>query len=282
MVGRVGRKNKEGKNIFYEPTSGIPPLTMLGKAPGHDVEILWELGSDPANPAQRGITPLSQLVFISKEGKTVPLPFRPGRWTPEKIKEILKEKGVAADGILAFGNKAEEDAEMRALTDALAPGGKEQEVPPITHGTRIEGEMKAPISEKYLRAIAKVGFHYFLKYFPHFSGLEPEFDDIKQFIYHGTATRTIVHRVDEPFLKILQQPGARLNRWCHLLSAQSDANGIEARMQFFAGPQVQPLVWSVSISNKPSTHVQSTGYAFVYFDVVEEEYQGERVELIAV
>ncbi len=213
MVGRVGRKNKEGKNIFYEPTSGIPPLTMLGKAPGHDVEILWELGSDPANPAQRGITPLSQLVFISKEGKTVPLPFRPGRWTPEKIKEILKEKDVAADVILAFGNKAEEDAEMRALTDALPPGGKEQEVPPIMHGTRIEGEMKAPISEQYLRAIAKVGFHYFLKYFPHFSGLEPEFDDIKQFIYHGTATRTIVHPVNEPFLKILQQPGARLNRW---------------------------------------------------------------------
>ena len=91
-----------------------------------------------------------------------------------------------------------------------------------------------------------------------------------------------MHPVDEPFLKILQQPGARLNRGCHLLSAQSDANGIEARMQFFAGPQVQPLVWSVSISNKPSTHVQSTGYAFVYFDVVEDEYQGERVELIAV
>ena len=68
---------------------------------------------------------------------------------------------------------------MRALTDALAPGGKEREVPPITHGTQIEGEMKAPISEKYLRAIAKVGFHYFLKYFPHFSGLDPEFDDIK-------------------------------------------------------------------------------------------------------
>ncbi len=61
-----------------------------------------------------------------------------------------------------------------------------------------------------------------------------------------------MHPVDEPFLKILQQPGARLNRGCHLLSAQSDANGIEARMQFFAGPQV------------------------------EDEYQGARVELIAV
>ena len=71
----------------------------------------------------------------------------PGRWTPEKIKEILKERGVAADGILVYANTAEEDAEMRALTDALSPGGKEQEVPPITTGMRIEGEMKAPISE---------------------------------------------------------------------------------------------------------------------------------------
>ncbi len=282
MVGRVGRKNKDGKNIFYEPTSGIPPLTMLGKAPGHDVEILWELIPDPANPGQLGIAPLSQLVFSSKDGKTVPLPFRPGRWTPEKIREILKERGVAADGILVYANTAEEDAEMRALTDALSPGGKEQEVPPITTGMRIEGEMKAPISEKYLRAIAKVGFHYFLKYFPHFSGLEPEFDEIKQYIYLGKATRPIVHPVDEPFLKILQQPGATPDKWCHLLSAESDANGIQARMQFFAGPEVRPLVWSVSISKKPSTHVQSTGYAFIYFDDVGDEYHGARVELIAV
>ena len=171
---------------------------------------------------------------------------------------------------------------MTALTDALAPAGKEREVAPLMHGAEIDGEMKAEISEKYVRAIAKIGFHFFLKYFPTFSGFEPELDDIKRFIYEGKATREVVRRVDEPFLKDLQQRGARLNKWCHLLSAESDEKGIEARIQFFAGPEVLPLVWSIVISTNPSKHVQSTGYAFVYFDDVTEEYQGQRTELIAV
>jgi hypothetical protein len=151
-----------------------------------------------------------------------------------------------------------------------------------SHGVEIDGEMKAEISEKYVRAIAKIGFHFFLKYFPTFSGLEPELDDIKRFIYEGKANRQVVRRVDDPFLRDLQQPRARLNKWCHLLSSQSDGNGIEARIQFFAGPEVQPLVWSIVISTNASKHVQFTGYAFVYFDDVTEEYQGKRVELIVV
>lgn len=36
------------------------------------------------------------------------------------------------------------------------------------------------------------------------------------------------------------------------------------------------------ISTKPSAHVQFTGHAYVYFDDVTEEYQGQRAELIAV
>ena len=41
-------------------------------------------------------------------------------------------------------------------------------------------------------------------------------------------------------------------------------------------------MWSIVISTKPFTHVQYTGHAFVYFDDVTEEYQGQRTELIAV
>lgn len=225
---------------------------------------------------------MSQLVFISNDGKTLRLPFRRGKWTVGRIREILKQSGVTGEQIVAVGNSDEEHAEMKALTDVLAPAGKELEVAPLVNGAEITGEMKAEISEKYIRAIAKVGFHFFLKYFPNFSGLEAEFDDIKRFIYHGKANRQVVRRVDEPFLRDLQQQGARLNRWCNLLSAQSDERGVEARIQFFVGPKVQPLVWSILISTKPSEHVQYTGYAFVYFDDVTEEYQGQRVELIAV
>src|ERR1700730_14086143 len=116
MIGRVGRKNHRGKNIFYEPTHGIPPLAILGKHPGHDFEILWEWVPDPANPGTYACAPLSQLVFISKDGKSTQLPFRHGRWTVDRIQEILKARGVTADQIVVVGNTAEEHAEMKALT----------------------------------------------------------------------------------------------------------------------------------------------------------------------
>jgi hypothetical protein len=226
---------------------------------------------------------MTQLVFISKDGGNIlRLPFRRGKWTAERIREIAKAEGVTGEQIVAIANSEEEFAEMKALTDALAPTGQEREVAPLVAGVEMVGEMKAPISEKYLRAVAKVGFHYFLKFFPHFTGLEPEFDDIKRYIYEGKADRLIVRPVDEPFLRDLQQKGARLNKWCHLLSAESKETGIEARMQFFTGPEVNPIVWSVVFTEKPSKHIQTTGHVFVYFDEVKDGYDGVRGDLIAV
>jgi hypothetical protein len=76
LVGRVGTKNHEGKSIFYEPTFCIPPLAVLGKHPGHDFEILWQLIPDPANPGVRRCAPMSQQVFMTQDGQTLQLPFR--------------------------------------------------------------------------------------------------------------------------------------------------------------------------------------------------------------
>jgi hypothetical protein len=102
---------------------------------------------------------MSQLVFISDDGKALRLPFRPGRWTAERIKTVLEKSGVKGDHIVALGSTDEEHAEMKALTDVLAPAGKDREVAPMVDGA------------------------------------------------------------DEPFLRDLQQRGARLTKWCHLLSA---------------------------------------------------------------
>ena len=282
MVGRVGRKKHKEKSIFYEPTHGIPPLGVLGRYPGHDFEILWSLVPDPANPGVRTCAPMSQLVFMSKDGgKILRLPFRPGKWTADGIRQIAKAQGVTGEQIVAIANSEKEFSEMKALTDALAPQGKELDAAPLVAGVEMVGEMKAPISQQYLRAIAKVGFHFFLKYFPHFTGLEAEFDEVKRFIYEGKANHTIARPVEEPFLRDLQQRGARLNKWCHLLSAESKESGIEARMQFFAGPEVNPIVWSVVFTQQPATHVQCTGHVFVYFDEATDGYDGIRGDLVA-
>jgi hypothetical protein len=220
---------------------------------------------------------------MSKDGgRVLRLPFRQGKWTVERIHEIAKAQDVTGEQIVAIANSEKEFVEMKALTDALAPTGQERDVPPLVTGVEMVGEMKASISDKYLRAIAKVGFHFFLKYFPHFTGLESELNDIKRYIYEGKADRSIVRPVDEPFLRDLQQRGARLNKWAHLLSAESKETGIEARMQFFAGPEVNPIVWSVVFTEKPSNHVQATGSTFVYFDEPRDGYDGVRGDLIAV
>jgi hypothetical protein len=231
----------------------------------------------------KSCAPMSQLVFISKDGGNVlRLPFRKGKWTVERIREIAKAQGVTGEQIVAIANSEEEFVEMKALTDALAPAGQERDVAPMVTGVEMVGEMKAPISEKYLRAVAKVGFHFFLKYFPLFSGLEPELDGIKRYIYEGKADRLIVRPVDEPFLRDLQQNGARLNKWAHLLSAESKETGIEARMQFFAGPEVNPIVWSVVFTEKPQKYIQTTGHVFAYFDEPRDGYDGVRGDLISV
>jgi hypothetical protein len=226
--------------------------------------------------------PMSQFVFISKDGGNIlRLPFRLGKWTPERIRKIAKSQGVTGEQIVAIANSDEEFAEMKALTDALAPDGKEREVAPLVAGAGMVGQMTAPISEMYLRAVAKVGFHYLLKYFPAFTGFETEFGEVKQYIYEGKAARKIVQPRDEPFLRDLQQKGARLNKWCHLLSAESNETGIEARMQFFAGPEVNPIVWSVVFTERPAKHLQNTGHVFVYFDEAKDGYDGVRGDLIA-
>ena len=274
MVGRVGRKNHNDKNIFYEPTMGIPPLAVLSKAPGQDFETLWEL------VAEGKCQPMSQLVFIEKGGRSWPLAFRRGVFTAQRIRELLKERGLEPNQIAAISNGENEAEEMKALTDELLPEGKEGQLEAVQDGVQMEAEMKAPISALYQRAIAKIGFHFFLKHFTQFSGLEREFDDVKRFIHAGTADRKIVEPLRQPFAIELQQ-GGRMKRWGHLLSAECSESGIEARMQFFAGPRVQPIVWRVVIGKNPSKLVykQAIGHAYLYFDDVGGDFHGEKAEL---
>ncbi len=274
MVGRVGRKNHRNKNIFYEPTMGIPPLAVLGRHPGHEFEILWE----PVG--QTGFRPMSQLVFIGRDGRSQALPFRRGVTNADKIRRALAVHRVEPAQIVAVPNSDEEAEEMQALTDELLPGGRQTEMAPLVDGAQIDGQMNAPLSAQYLRAVAKIAFHYFLNYFPQFSGLEGEFDNIKRFIYTGQSEGQVVLAEHQPFILELQA-GGQLKRWGHFLSAEITERSIEARVQFFAGPPVQPFVWRILIGRNPARIIynEAIGYAFLYFEDVGGDFHGERVPL---
>jgi|SRR5580692_1880953 hypothetical protein len=57
MIGVRGRKKHRKKNIFYERTAGMAPLTVIAQQPGQDYTVLWHTYSLAAvaqrSPAQR-------------------------------------------------------------------------------------------------------------------------------------------------------------------------------------------------------------------------------------
>lgn len=73
MIGVRGRKKHRKKNIFYERTAGMPPLTVIAQQPGQDYTVLWEM--DGFSEGRQ----IKQLVFRNEENTAIHLPYIPGQ-----------------------------------------------------------------------------------------------------------------------------------------------------------------------------------------------------------
>ncbi len=275
MLGVKGRKAHRKKDIFSERTAGMPPLTVIAQQPGEDYTVLWEM--DGLSEGRQ----IKQLVFRDEKDTDIHVPFRPGRLAKDLERFRSEHKGKSLRLITYVHDTAnvEEEKEIELVCSDFLEG-KRSELR-IPQGGNIEAEMRAAVSLPYLRAIAKIGFHSMLAHFP-FTGLEPQFDGIKRFIFTGHDHERFVQSMREPFVEELKNPVAVLKRWSHLLSAQFDYDNAEARMQFFAGPRLQPLVWRVLLGANPSRVVGTLGKAFKYeyFDARDKEgYAGEMTPL---
>lgn len=272
MTGVKGRKKHRPKNIFVEPTLGLPPLTVTGTHPDFGLDILWEM----SGPGQA--VPLRQVVFRKHDGTHVKVPLRSG-----KMKTDMDRAGEDWNTWeLVFSNVANADEEEYQSVFGGKTGGMSTVPLQEASGKELEGQMKAQISLPYVRAIAKIAFHFVLAHF-HFSGFEPEFDNLKRFIYHGIGN-VPARIVDEPFMLQLVPENARLTKWCHFLTAEIADGRFDCRMQFFAGPELKPFVWRVDLGPNPSRIVtqMSMGVAFAYFDKPDKDgYVGLMTELQA-
>jgi hypothetical protein len=267
MLGVKGRKQHRKKNIFYERTAGMPPLTVIAQQPGQDYTVLWEM-EGMAEGRQ-----IKQLVFRDETNTDIHLPFRPGQLGRdfERFRNEHKGRSLRLITYLYDNANPEEEREIELVCSDFLRGTRSE--PMIPQGGNIDAEMRAAVSLPYLRAIAKIGFHFMLAYFP-FTGLEPQFDGIKRFIFTGNDHERYVQSMQEPFVQQLKNPNAVASRWCHLLSAQYDYHTVEARMQFFAGPKLQPLVWRVMLGASPSHVIGTYGKAFIYHYFDERDQEG--------
>jgi hypothetical protein len=256
ILGVQGRKGHQSKNIFVEPTQGLAPLTVKGVYPGMPHELLWEMKSEGE------AAPLDQLVFKKPDGALVHIPLRAG-----KLAQDLSRFGEEWKSwqLVACFAKDEHEAELQALLGpalegmAAAPADSPETV-------ELEGEAKAQITLPYVQSISKIAFHFVLAHF-HFTGFEPEFHDLKRFIYSGAGTNR-ARIVEEVLLPQLVPERARLLQWSHILTAEFNRDGFFSRMQFFAGPRLKPFVWRVDLGANPSRVVPelAVGRRFFYYD----------------
>jgi hypothetical protein len=256
ILGVQGRKGHKSKNIFVEPTLGLPPLTVKGVHPNMQHELLWEMTS------QSEALLMHQLVFKRPDGTLEHVPIREG-----KLLQDLSRFGDAWRHweLLACIASASHEAELQA---ALGPALEGMHEAPIDapESTKLEGEMKAQITLPYVQAISKIAFHFVLAQF-HFTGFESEFDDLKRFIYSGIgANRARI--VEEIILPQLVSEEARLRQWSHVLTAEFNSDGFFSRMQFFAGPRLKPFVWRVDLGANPSRVLpeMAQGLRFFYYE----------------
>jgi hypothetical protein len=235
---------------------------------GFDVLMEDVPGEDP--PARRA---LRQLVLRREGGsrECVPVPDRvDGDW----LRKAAEDRGVLDATLTHILCEAVEQTEDN-------PAGKFprwffETVNSVFVGKNVdwllrEGGVRltlpstteTPITTEYLRAVAKIGFHYFLKFDPHTSGAEPRFEPLRRFIFEGIGNwREYVTLNARPFVLMYARP----KNIAHYFMAESDrANRVRVRVQFFTNGPFQCPPMAVALGAEEYTrHLQIAHVARLY------------------
>ena len=97
------------------------------------------------------------------------------------------------------------------------------------------------------RAIAKIAFHCFLCHYPDFSGHEPIFDDIKEFIYTGSPNKFVADWKNPGTENMIYDSDEHFHRICFFIQD----NDIGCRIDFFTGLQGPPMSYQITLAGEP-------------------------------
>lgn len=123
------------------------------------------------------------------------------------------------------------------------------------------------VTDKYFRAIAKIGFHYILKHFPHFRGDEEIFAGIRNFIFNGGPIQDYVTWTNKQIIEQIKN-GFTPVTFGHVILGRANKHLVWCKAQFFLGPNTIPLVYNIAIArNKPILIYDITsGHQFSYYE----------------
>jgi hypothetical protein len=270
-LGIQGRKRQNKANSFYRGSAGGQRVQIEANSPTDGRTIALELnGGSPRE--------LRHFELLAEDGTRHVIPV-PDRMTPEQFRTAVDQLNI---GAIREGHVYADDPQiewMQSLLATLAPDVTVQwtaEVPePVTYPGAV---ITFTVTERYFRALAKIGFHFFLSCLPQFRGDEGCFGEIREFI----ATEGSMDRCDRFVTSEVRQTiynGLRPANWGHLLTAEVDSHSLTARVQLFLGPESLPAIHTVRLGANPSRlhYRQAEVRYFEYFPREERagQFDGE-------
>lgn len=239
--------------FLYKGSSAQPPTIIEMPAPDGEGTILAAVDKD--EDGNRRATPLRQLVLKAPDGRVAHIPFSP-QWNSDVLNRALQERKLEHAELIGvyLGEDGDpESLKLRQLLSSVFPKFHAKANFGVDDNPQIKRVIgRFGISREYLRAIAKVGFHYFIFASPVFRGDEPEFAGIRAFIRKGEGEwETFVVPTTEQFIPQLRQ-GHRPPNPSHFFYAEVNMQTALARVQFFVSEEDLPLPSLVRLGRSPS------------------------------
>ena len=272
-LGLTGRQQHEEMNSFYRGSSGGGRLEMFGTS--HETGEERELELTGPNNVQE----LRCAKLVAEDGSVHTIPIKDGM-TPEDFRKKVSALSFKFFKHAYISAAQEEIPWVESLFEGFKVDGKtewSQPTGPIMYGPFA---IKFTVTSRYFRAIAKIGFHYFLTKFPRFRGDEPCFSDLRNFIMNGCRLDEIGRFVSYSKKQFAYQllAGDRLKVWGHLVCVEADYTGFRAKIQLFVGPENRGVVYIVQLGKNPSSihYLEVHGDFFAYYPPEERnEFDGE-------
>jgi hypothetical protein len=280
FLGISGRSRHDDVNSFYRGSSLGGRLEMFGT--NHETGEEEELELVGPNSVRE----LRCVKFVAEDDSAHTIPITDGM-TPEQFRKKVTGLGFKFFKHADISAASEEILWVESLFEGFKMQGKTEWVQPT--GPIIYGPLtiKFTVNDRYFRAVAKIGFHYFLTRFPRFRGDEVCFAEIRNFITNGCPIDEIGRFVTQSREQFAHQLRAsdRLSVWGHLLGVDAGYTGFRAKVQLFAGPENRSSVFTVQLGKNPSPIHYSEAYGdfFAYYPPEERsEFDGEVSELATV
>lgn len=283
MVQPNVKRNKRGTG--WAGANGMPsPKFMLDHGDHH--ELVDGSSDDPRN-----VFSIDQLVIMDDTKGEHHI-----RLFPEMTAQQLQAK-IASLGLTPSGKSflhADDAAWSKyvALLSEIWPGsqGVEKTESREAGMHRVQGTTMFTFHADYWRALAKIGFHYYLSTNRRgMRGDEPEFANIRRFIMEGgdrdsfftnPATQFVM-----PFRELPDRTAILPSVWTHILAAEESHNSAVAMVSLFMGPERLAPTYHLNLGRFRSPIVvpgaRST-HAYVYEGKPSQGTFAGRVETVSI